>query len=250
MRGLLLWMVAMLMIGGSALARTIPEHVEAAEPVAMEHREIIIPRASTPAPERPDFDLYNLSIIREENESDDRIREDRGRADEADTETAGNDQSSIGVSESVTGNVEGSETVELDNTDTDNSAILESEHADNGEPESDMDFSGFDSDAGDNREPELTYLGDWTITGYCAGSCCCGEYASGYTASGTLATAGRTIACNSLPFGTKLMIDGVVYTVEDTGYSPYEPWADIFFDTHEEALAWGVQTKEVYLVND
>lgn len=249
MRGLLLWMVAMLMIGGSALARTIPEHVEAAEPVKLEHREIIIPCTPTPAPERPDFDLYNLTIIREENESNDRTGTDYRGAGEADPGTAGDDQPFTVVSGNVTGNAEGSEEgseAELDsNADTDNSAILESEYTDNnGEPENNMGFNG-------NSEPELTYLGEWTITAYCAGSCCCGEYASGYTASGTLATEGRTVACNSLPMGTRIMIDGHEYTVEDTGWTPYGgAWIDIFFNSHEDALAWGVQTKEVYLVND
>lgn len=99
------------------------------------------------------------------------------------------------------------------------------------------------------NEPES--LGTWTITAYCPGPCCCGEYASGYTASGTVATAVRTIACNSLPFGTQVMIDGIVYTVEDTGYSPFgDNWIDIFFDTHDEALTFGVQEKEVYLIGD
>lgn len=97
-------------------------------------------------------------------------------------------------------------------------------------------------------ESGLTYLGDWTITAYCPCESCCGAYSSGYTASGTLATAGRTIACNILPIGTQVMIDDCIYTVEDTGWSPYEQWIDIFFDTHEEALAYGVQVREVYLV--
>lgn len=98
-------------------------------------------------------------------------------------------------------------------------------------------------------EPGLTYLGDWTITAYCSCEICCGSYSSGYTASGTLATAGRTIACNSLPIGTQVMIDGNIYTVEDTGWSPYgENWIDIYFDSHEEALAYGLQMKEVYLI--
>ena len=91
----------------------------------------------------PDFDLYNLSIIRKENESDDRIREDCGRADENDTDTTGNDQSSgqsfIGVSGSVTGvaeeSNEGSEGIDptelVDDTDTDNSSVYKSEYADN-----------------------------------------------------------------------------------------------------------------------
>lgn len=95
----------------------------------------------------------------------------------------------------------------------------------------------------------MTYLGAWTATAYCACPICCGEYSSGYTASGTLAEEGRTIACNSLPFGTQVMIDGHVYTVEDTGWSPYgENWLDIFFASHDAALAYGMRTVDVYLI--
>lgn len=107
----------------------------------------------------------------------------------------------------------------------------------------------FEIDAQDSEwTAGLTYLGDWTITAYCPCEICCGAYSSGYTASGTLATAGRTIACNELPFGTQVMIDGCIYTVEDTGWSPYGQWIDIYFDSHDEALAYGMRTKEVYLV--
>ena len=94
-----------------------------------------------------------------------------------------------------------------------------------------------------------TYLGEWTVTAYCSCPICCGEYSSGYTASGTLATAYHTAACNVLPFGSQVEIDGIVYTIEDTGYSPYgDSWIDIYFDSHEEALAYGMRTREVYLV--
>ena len=94
----------------------------------------------------------------------------------------------------------------------------------------------------------LTCLGTWTCTAYC--SCVdCTTDGNGYTASATFATEGRTIACNSLPMGTQVMIDGNIYTVEDTGWSPYgDAWIDIYFDSHEAALCFGVQMKEVYLV--
>ena len=99
------------------------------------------------------------------------------------------------------------------------------------------------------EEPQMEYLGDWTATGYCPAECCCGSWAWGATASGVMPTANHTVACNSLPFGTQLMIDGIVYTVEDTGWSPYgDAWVDIFFDTHSEALAWGERIVSVYLV--
>lgn len=98
---------------------------------------------------------------------------------------------------------------------------------------------------------DLTYLGNWTATAYCACSICTGVYSSGYTASGTLATEGRTIACNSLPFGTQIYIDGYgYYTVEDTGWSPYgDAWLDLFFESHDRALAFGLRNVDVYVVN-
>lgn len=102
----------------------------------------------------------------------------------------------------------------------------------------------------EESEAGLTYLGDWYVTAYCSCPICCGDYATGYTASGTLATEGRTVACNSLPIGSQVMIDGWVYTVEDTGYSPYgDEWLDLFFESHDAALAWGAQVKEVYLID-
>lgn len=98
-------------------------------------------------------------------------------------------------------------------------------------------------------EEQLTYLGNWTITAYCPCEECCGPWASGYTASGNPAVAGHTVACNILPSGSKILIDGVEYTVEDTGWSPYgDEWIDIFFNTHEEALNFGIKEMEVYLI--
>jgi len=89
----------------------------------------------------------------------------------------------------------------------------------------------------------------YKITGYCACSKCCGKYASGYTASGTKATAGRTIATDSkFAFGTKLSINGTTYTVEDRGGAIKGNKIDLYFDTHAEALAWGVKYLPVQVV--
>lgn len=105
-------------------------------------------------------------------------------------------------------------------------------------------------DGADTADPVLTYIGTYTCTAYCACPACCGEYSSGYTASGTWATEGRTIACNTLPMGTEVVIDGNTYIVEDTGWSPYgEAWIDIFFEDHQRASDFGVQSKDVYIVN-
>ena len=57
---------------------------------------------------------------------------------------------------------------------------------------------------------------------------------------------GRTVAMEGLDFGTKLLIDGNIYTVEDRG-TPYGH-VDIYMDSHDACLDFGVQYADVYLV--
>lgn len=103
-----------------------------------------------------------------------------------------------------------------------------------------------DAAAAELSKPKLTYYGVCTITFYCAGACCCGQWASGNTASGTRATPNRTVAHGSLPFGTRLLIDGQEYVVEDRGVNG--AWVDIFVPTHAEADARGMYQTEVWIV--
>ena len=49
-----------------------------------------------------------------------------------------------------------------------------------------------------------------------------------------------------VPFGTKLLINGTVYTVEDLG-TPYGH-VDIYCGSHSEALSFGLQSADVYQV--
>jgi len=126
----------------------------------------------------------------------------------------------------------------------------DSEYGD--EPMSEPEVSGesVETVEVEDSSESLTYLGQFVATAYCSCSLCTGAYSSGYTASGTWATEGRTVACNIYPFGTRLMIDGNIYVVEDNGWSPYgDAWVDLFFDSHEAALAYGCRTVDVYLVN-
>lgn len=96
--------------------------------------------------------------------------------------------------------------------------------------------------------PQYEYLFTATATAYCNCAACCSVPGQN-TASGRPPISGHTIACNILPFYTQVMIDGVIYEVEDTGSTPYgDAWVDIYFDTHEEALAYGMRTVDVYLV--
>ena len=100
------------------------------------------------------------------------------------------------------------------------------------------------SDSGSSSQG--TYLGNFTLTAYCNCAQCCGT-AGNLTASGTVPTAGRTVAMAGVPFGTKLLINGNVYTVEDIG-TPYGH-VDIYCGSHEEALSFGLQSAEVYQLN-
>ena len=95
-------------------------------------------------------------------------------------------------------------------------------------------------------EPAMHLWGVATITHYCNCSACCGQWAGGGTASGTTPTAGRTVAAD-LPFGTRLMINGHEYTVEDSGVYGY--WVDIYCDSHQEALNRGMYQTEVFIID-
>ena len=97
------------------------------------------------------------------------------------------------------------------------------------------------------------YLGEFTLTAYCPCAICCGKWSNPsnpITASGTTPVAGRTIAADTsrYPFGTKLMINGQIYTVEDVGGAIKGNHIDIYYNTHDEARAYGKQYGSVYLV--
>lgn len=95
--------------------------------------------------------------------------------------------------------------------------------------------------------PPYINLGVYDITYYCPCEICCG-WNTGITASGAIATAGTTIAADSsIPFGTEIIIDGHVYTVQDRGSAIIGNHIDIFCNTHEEALSHTRHNTEVYM---
>ena len=97
---------------------------------------------------------------------------------------------------------------------------------------------------------ERTSLGEYTITAYCACELCCGQWADGITYTGTVATEGRTIAVDPgvIPLGSVVEIHGSEYIAEDIGGAIDGNHIDIFFNSHEDAVEWGVQEYEVYLI--
>ena len=91
-------------------------------------------------------------------------------------------------------------------------------------------------------------IGNFKIYAYCPCTKCCGSGASGITATGTEATEGRTIAVDPdiIPLGSKVVMDGHEYTAEDTGGGIDGYTIDLFMNSHEEALQWGVQYRDIY----
>ena len=97
------------------------------------------------------------------------------------------------------------------------------------------------------QETQETRTCVFTVTAYCPCEKCCGAYANGYTATGAKATQGVTIAADPdvLPMGTEIELDGHTYTVQDTGGAIAGNRLDLYFDSHEDALRWGVREKIV-----
>lgn len=94
----------------------------------------------------------------------------------------------------------------------------------------------------DDPLENMTSLGTWHITAYTA---------TGYPcANGQYPTAGYTIACNSLPFGTQVYIQDVGFrTVEDRGPGWLgDSWCDVYMSSYGECVQWGSQYKQVWIV--
>jgi cell wall-associated NlpC family hydrolase/3D (Asp-Asp-Asp) domain-containing protein len=92
---------------------------------------------------------------------------------------------------------------------------------------------------------EPMYTLEVDVTHYCACSLCCGENAAGITASGKPVAEGMVAMSSYYPFGTKIEINGVMYTVEDRGGSGIENdihRVDIYVPDHQQALRLGRYT--------
>ena len=211
------------------------------------------------AQEYIDFDLRNLSIVRKEWEEDvvnnsgtqsdgepATVTEDSGR-DESGTQGYSDDNSgdeysvgeAAGSEMADSGQEQWSEPEDIVSEDGDGEPIEGDTDNDSNEQYGDTEYS---EDSGDG----WIYYANARITHYCPFSCCCGEYATGYTANGSLATPNHTVASGEdLPFGTEVLINGQVYVVEDRGVNPGE--IDIFVSDHDTALAMGLYYTDVYV---
>ena len=92
-------------------------------------------------------------------------------------------------------------------------------------------------------------LGEFELTAYCGCELCCGAWSDekSTTASGTHAAEGRTVAVDTdiIPLGSIVEIDGHEYVAEDTGAAIHGERIDIYFTSHNDALAFGRQSGQV-----
>ena len=85
------------------------------------------------------------------------------------------------------------------------------------------------------------------VTAYCPCPKCCGEYSDNITANGhSISQGDRFVAADRrFSFGTQMVIPGYnnsnTVKVFDRGGAIYDNRLDVFFNTHQEALEWGVQ---------
>ena len=92
------------------------------------------------------------------------------------------------------------------------------------------------------QEPEMEYLGTFEMTAY--------EWTGNPCANGNYPEVGYTVACNSLPLGTVVYIEGVGYrVVEDRGADWHSDWwMDLYLGDVASCYEWGIRSVEVYIV--
>ena len=92
------------------------------------------------------------------------------------------------------------------------------------------------------------------VTGYCPCKICCGKWADGLTYTGDKAGYG-CIAIDPkdgpLKMGQRVYVEGYGYGVCNDIGGAIKGWeGDVCFDTHQEALEWGVRLVKVYVIKE
>lgn len=98
-------------------------------------------------------------------------------------------------------------------------------------------------------------LGEFKLTAYCSCEKCCGIWAYNrpngivYGAIGEELQEGYSIAVdpNVIPYGTEVVINDRIYKAQDCGGAIKGNRIDLYFDSHEDALEFGVKHEEVFL---
>ena len=178
-----------------------------------------------------------------------------------DTETISDSDLEAGETRTGTSGVDGEKSVTYEVTYVNGEAQSKTEVSSTvtKEPVTEVIYVGTKTSVSSNGvESYNGYTVGQTISGkytyYCACTTCCGS-SSGVTASGKKVYNGMDnpyyVACNWLPLGSVIQIDGVNYTVVDRGGSSLstEGRVDIFTpDGHSAALKGGTGSCEIVIV--
>lgn len=105
------------------------------------------------------------------------------------------------------------------------------------------------------EENKYVNLGEFKLTAYCSCEKCCGIWAYNrpngvvYGAIGEELKEGYSIAVdpNVIPYGTEVIINGDTYKAQDCGGAIKGNRIDVYFDSHEDALEFGVKHEQVFL---
>ena len=92
----------------------------------------------------------------------------------------------------------------------------------------------------DAERPKRTLLGTYELTAY--------EWTGNPCSNGNYPTEGCTVACNSLPLGTRIYIEGYgEYTVEDRGGMAGNV-IDIYMGDYDSCIQFGRRSASIYLL--
>lgn len=105
------------------------------------------------------------------------------------------------------------------------------------------------------------YIGTFLLTAYCSCEKCCGKYAGNrpidengkeivFGASGERLYQGISIAVDPkiIPYGSKVLIGNNEYIAHDCGGAIKGNKIDVYFDNHSDAINFGRQSQDVYLL--
>lgn len=101
---------------------------------------------------------------------------------------------------------------------------------------------------------DLRLLGEFKVSAYCSCEICCQEWANNrpngivYGASGEELVPYHSIAVDTdiIPYGKSVFIDGIEYVAHDCGGAVKGNRIDIYMDSHEAAVEFGVKNMMAY----
>ena len=107
----------------------------------------------------------------------------------------------------------------------------------------------------------MSLLGEFRITAYCSCSKCCDQWADKRPvdengneivigASQEVLIPSYSIAVDPkvIPYGTVVVIDGKEYIAHDCGGAIKGNRIDVYFDSHQSALEFGIKYAEVFIL--